>query len=137
MKKQTYIFNADARDLFFDKLDSLHNKASPVLICNGVAPKGSGLEKIKFIRGSKYSDKFCARIFEGFQNTEPSIVVKLIEDSECKMECVYTHINDNEKLNNVFLIQNVMDWPDFDKFNCQVWHLGNTGVNTIEGHWRK
>jgi|TARA_R100000808_G_C2100889_1_gene117993 hypothetical protein len=123
-------------DSFFQKLDSFHSKFSPVLICNGLAPKGSSLEQVKFAKGPKYSQKFVARVFGGFLNTRPSIIVKVLEDSECKMECIYTHINDKEKLNNVFLIQNVMDWPELGKFNCQVWHLGNASVNNIDRHWQ-
>ena len=136
VNKQTYIFNGDATDLFFEKFDSFHNKFSPILVCNGTAVKGSDLQQIKFVKGPKYSDKFVARVFGGFLNIEPSIIVKVLEDFECKMECIYTHINDNEKLNNVFLIQNVMDWPELGKFNCQVWHLGNASVNNINRHWQ-
>ena len=136
VQKQTYIFNGDVTDSFFQKLDSFHSKFSPVLICNGLAPKGSSLEQIKFAKGPKYSQKFVARVFGGFLNTRPSIIVKVLEDSECKMECIYTHVNDKEKLNNVFLIQNVMDWPELGKFNCQVWHLGNASVNNIDRHWQ-
>jgi hypothetical protein len=136
VQKQTYIFNGDVTDSFFQKLDSFHSKFSPVLICNGLAPKGSSLEQVKFAKGPKYSQKFVARVFGGFLNTRPSIIVKVLEDSECKMECIYTHINDKEKLNNVFLIQNVMDWPELGKFNCQVWHLGNASVNNIDRHWQ-
>ena len=136
VQKQTYIFNGDVTDSFFQKLDSFHSKFSPVLICNGLAPKGSSLEQVKFAKGPKYSQKFVARVFGGFLNTRPSIIVKVLEDSECKMECIYTHVNDKEKLNNVFLIQNVMDWPELGKFNCQVWHLGNASVNNIDRHWQ-
>ena len=136
MQKQTYIFNADVRDLFLEKLDSFHIKFSPVLICNGLAEKGESLEKVKFTKGPRYSDKFCSRVFGGFLNIKPSIVVKLIEDSECQMESIYTHVKDNEKLNNIFMIQNVIDWPHLGKFNCQVWHLGDASVNKIDRHWQ-
>ena len=136
VQQQTYIFNGDCDDVFFEKLDSIHFSFSPVLICNGLAEKGAHLEEVKFTKGPKYSDKFVARVFGGFLNTKPSITVKLIQNSECKLECIFTHINDNEKLNNLFLIQNVMDWPEFGKFSCQVWHLGNASVNNIDRHWQ-
>lgn len=136
VQKQTYIFDSEATDIFFEKLDSFHKEFSPVLVCNGMADKGSSLEEIKFTKGPKYSQKFVARVFGGFLNIKPSIVVKILDDFECKMECIYTHIDDKEKLNNTFLIQNVMDYPLSGKFNCQLWHLGAASVSDIDRHWR-
>ena len=35
------------------------------------------------------------------------------------------------------MIQNVMDWPEIDKFSCQVWYLGETSVEQIKEIWNK
>ena len=44
-------------------------------------------------------------------------------------------INDKKTINHLYMIQNVMNWPHIEVFSCQVWYLGETGVNQIKQHW--
>ena len=60
-----------------------------------------------------------------------------MQNKKTKLECILTHINDKKDFNHIYMIQNVMDWPEQDKFSCQIWYLGETSVKQIEEIWNK
>ena len=132
-----YIFNADVEEAFFSKLDSLHDKYVYHLLLSGVAPVGANLESIKMTKNPETSEKYCERVVGGFLNIKPQIIVKFIEDKKTKLECIFTHINNNRNLNLLYMIQNVVDWPKLGHFSCQVWYLGDTTLFEVNEHWNK
>ena len=134
---EQFIFNGDARELFYNKLDNLHEEYVFYLLLSGVAPKGTDLESVKMTKNLNVSEKYCRRVVGGLINIKPEIVVKLIEDGSPTLECIFTKINDNDFLNYTYMIQNVMDWPQIGNFSCQVWYLGETSINEIKGHWNE
>jgi hypothetical protein len=132
---EQYIFNADAGKIFYEKLDDLHDKYVYHLLLSGVAPKDTDLESIKMTKSPRINKKYCERVVGGLVNLKPKIIVKLTEDNTTRLECSFTKINDNEYLNHIYMVQSVMDWPQLDKFSCQVWYLGETTMNQIKEHW--
>jgi len=134
---EKYIFNADAEELFYEKLDDLHDKYVFHLLLNGVAPKGTDLESIKMTKNPDASKKYCERVVGGLLNIRPQILTRLVEDNLTRLECIFTQVDDKESLNHVYMIQNVMDWPQLGNFSCQVWYLGETSMKQIKEHWNE
>jgi hypothetical protein len=135
MAAETYIFNSDAEDEFYERLDDFHKRWVYHLLLSGVAPKGSDLESVKMTKSPQVTRKYCERVVGGLVNIKPEVVVKLVEDGLTRLECIFTKINDNEHINHLYMIQNVMDWPQVGNFSCQVWYLGETGINRVKDHW--
>jgi|TARA_Y100000593_G_scaffold35861_1_gene70005 hypothetical protein len=135
VKLERFIFNGDASELFYEKLDSLHDNWVYYLLLNGVADKGENLESIKMTKSPKVSKKYVERVVGGLVNVNPEIIYKLVEDGDTRIECIFTRLNnDKEILNSLFMIQNVMDYPVQNKFSCQVWYLGGTTTGQIKEH---
>lgn len=132
---EIYIFNSEVTDFFFQKLDALHDKYVYHLLMSGLAPKGADLESIKMTKNPRINRKYCERVVGGLTNIKPQIIVRLLEDRQLKLECIFTKIDDNEYLNHLYMIQNVIDWPKLDNFSCQIWYLGEIGLNQIKKHW--
>ena len=132
---EQYIFENDAQELFYDKLERLHDEVVYSLLLSGVAPRGTKLEEVKMTKNPQASLKYCQRVVGGLVNIKPEIIVKFLEDKELKLECIFTKIIDGEQLNHLFMIQNVMNWPQLEVFSCQIWYLGETGVKEIQKHW--
>tara|TARA_B100000131_G_C18017299_1_gene573052 strand:+ start:246 stop:659 length:414 start_codon:yes stop_codon:yes gene_type:complete len=137
MAVEQYIFNADAAEVFYEKLDELHENYVYHLLLNGVADKGVDLESIKMTKNPDASRKYCERVVGGLVNIKPSLVVRLVEDRLTRLECIFTKINDEEYLNYFYMIQNVMDWPELGKYSCQVWYLGETNIGQIKKIWEQ
>lgn len=130
-----YIFSGETSKLFYKKLDDLHQKYVYHLLLSGLASEGQDLESIKMTKSPSISKKYCERIVGGFLNIKPDVIVKLLEDNEPKIECIFTKIDDKEQINHLFMIQNVNNWPVIGKSSCQIWYLGETSVNEIKKHW--
>lgn len=128
---EKYIFNGDAVDIFYEKLDGLHERYVYHLLLSGVAPKGADIESVKMTKNPDVSRRYCEKVVGGLVNIKPDIVVTFQEDSEIKLQCIFTQITDG----NLFMIQNVMDWPVLGKFSCQVWYLGQTTIGQIKEIW--
>lgn len=135
VKTEQYIFDSSAKDAFYEKIESLHEEYVYHLLMNGMSPKNANLESIKMTKSPQVSKKYCERVVGGLLNIKPSVVVKLLEDGVSKIECIFTKINDKDHINHLFMIQNVIDWPVFNKFSCQIWYLGDTSVEQIKEHW--
>ena len=127
---EKYIFNGDAVEIFYEKLDTLHEKYVYHLLLSGVAPKGTDIESVKMTKNPDVSRKYCEKVVGGLVNIKPDISVALQEDGQIKLQCIFTKVTDH-----LFMIQNVMDWPKIDGFSCQVWYLGETSVNQIKKIW--
>ena len=132
---EQYIFNADAEEAFYGALDDLHDKYVYHLLLSGVAEKGTDLESVKMTKNPQTSIQYCKQVVGGLVNIKPQIVSRLVEDGQTRLECIFTHINDKKHINHLFMIQNVMDWPEIKKFSCQVWYLGETSVIQVKKHW--
>lgn len=130
-----YIFNADAKALFYEKLENLHERCVYHLLLSGVAPKGTDLESIKMTKNLDVSKEYCERVVGGLLNIKPEIIARLVEDGATKLECIFTKIDDKQKINCTYMIQNVMDWPQIGNFSCQIWYMGETSMKEIKGHW--
>jgi len=116
--------------IFYEKLDSLHERYVYHLLLSGVAPKGADIESVKMTKNPDVSRKYCEKVVGGLVNIKPDISVTLQEDGQIKLQCIFTKIADH-----LFMIQNVMDWPKIDSFSCQVWYLGEISVNQIKKIW--
>ena len=132
-----YIFDTETSEVFYEKLEELHDKYVYHLILNGVAEKGTHLESIKMTKNPQANKKYCEKVIGGLLNIKPKILIKLVQNKKTKLECILTHINDKKDFNHIYMIQNVMDWPEQDKFSCQIWYLGETSVKQIEEIWNK
>jgi hypothetical protein len=135
MPCEKYIFNWDASEAFYEKLESLHDEYVYHLLLSGVAPLGTDLESIKMTKNPDVSLAYCQRVVGGLKNIGPHVEASLMEDKKVKLECIFTHINDKKAINYLYMIQNVMNWPQLEVFSCQIWYLGETGVNQIKQHW--
>ena len=133
---EQFIYNSDAAESFYDKLDGLHEEYVHYLLLSGVAAKGTDLESIKMSKNPQTKKKYYTRVVGGLVNVKPQIIARLVEDRNTKLECIFTVLNDNQYVNNeLFMIQNVMDWPVLEKFSCQIWYLGETGIHKIKEFW--
>lgn len=135
MPSEKYIFNWDASEEFYKKLDDLHDKYVYHLLLSGVAPLGTDLESIKMTKNPDVTMSYCRRVVGGLKNIKPQVEARLVEDKKVKLECIFTHINDKKVINHLYMIQNVMNWPQPEVFSCQVWYLGENGVKEIQKHW--
>ena len=131
---EKYIFNWDTQDLFYEKLESFHDKFVYHLLLSGVAPKGTDLESVKMTKSPKVSRKYCERVVGGLVNLKPEVIVRFVEDRVDRLECIITRVDDGQNLNYIYMIQNVMDWPQLDKFSGQVWYLGKETKEEIRKH---
>ena len=116
-------------------MDKFHDDFVYHLLLNGLAKKGDDLESIKMTKSPKVSKKYCEKIVGGLTHIEPSLIVKLVEDGSTKLECIFTHINDKKMINDVCMIQNVVGWPQQDRYSCQVWYLGKNNIDQIKEFW--
>ena len=133
---QTYIFDTQAGQDFYKRLDDLHDEYVYHLLLSGLAEKGLDLESIKMTKNPDVSEKYCKRVVGGLVNVKPQIIVKLTEDKQPRLECIFTVLNDNEYVRNeLFMIQNVMDWPQLGKYSCQIWYLGETALEEVRKKW--
>ena len=133
---EQFIYNSDAEESFYSKLDGCHDKYVYHLLLSGVAEKGADLESINMTKNPATNNKYVARVVGWLLNVKPEVIVKLTEDGRTRLECIITTLNDNKYVyNEVFMIQNVMDWPQLDKFSCQIWYLGETGFGDIKKIW--
>ena len=133
---EQFIYNSDASESFYAKLDGLHEEYVYYLLLSGVAPKGTDLESVKMSKNPRVNKKYYTRVVGGLVNVKPQAVVRLVEDNRTRLECIFTTLNDNEYVNNeLFMIQNVMDWPIIEKFSCQIWYLGETSIHKIKEFW--
>ncbi len=135
MSAEIYIFNADAMELFYEKIEDLHEKHVYRPLLSGVAPNGTDLESIKMSKNPNSQKKYYERVVGGLVNTFPQIIVRLVEDKAIKLECIFTEIDDKEYVKGLYMIQNVIDWPSLGTFTCQVWDLKDTTVDQVRKIW--
>ncbi len=131
MATEKYIFNWDAQDLFYEKLDDLHEKYVESLILSGVSPHGADLESIKMTKNPTVTKEYCKKVVGGLVHIKPQTIVSLLEDKKLLLQCIFTQISKSQ----TFMIQNVINWPEFDKFSCQIWLLSENSVMNINNHW--
>lgn len=130
---EQYIFSAETEEIFYEKLDDLHEKYVYHLLLSGTAPKGTDIESIKMTKNPISSTKYCEKVIGGLTNIRPQVISRLVEDRITRLECIFTNITEN----HTFMIQNVMDWPQIEGFSCQVWYLGETTLGEIKEIWKK
>ncbi|MBC8395155.1 MAG: hypothetical protein H8E05_00500 [Bacteroidetes bacterium] len=136
MATHQYIYGLETQEGFYEKLDSFHETHVENLIMNGLAKQGDDLESIKMTKSPFVTEQTCKRIIGGLKNVKPEIILKLRDDMGLVMECIFTHINDGDFLNEVYMIQNVHGWPEDKGFSCQIWNMQeNTGINEIKLLW--
>lgn len=132
---EKYIFSGETSNLFYSKLNELHDKYVYHLVLSGVAPIGTHLESIKMTKNPLVSRGYCEKVVGGLLNINPDVIVKLLEEDEIKIECIFSKLDDKKEFNQLFLIQNVMNWPQINNFSCQIWYLGENCVSQIKKHW--
>ena len=91
--------------------------------------------KVKLTKNPEGSKDLCRRVIGGLTKVKPEIVYKLVQDGETRLECIFTWLNDGVYLKDeLFMIQNVMNWPQLGKFSNQIWYLGKETKKEIKGH---
>lgn len=135
MKKKTYIYNKEVINFFEKKLHSFHDSFVDIMLLSGLAEQGQDLEEIKFSKHPSYTLKYYQRIVGGFKNVKHSIQIQAFDDKGLNAELFFTNIHYDEHINNVFFIQNVMNWGGKEKFCCQVWQLKPTSIEKINNYW--
>jgi len=134
---EQYIYEAQTESIFYEKLENFHDKYVYHLLLNGLAEKGVDLESIKMTKNPDVGKKYCQRVVGGLTKVKPEVIVSLVEDGHLRLQCIFTFLNDNEYAKNeLFMIQNVMDWPQLGKYSCQIWYLGQSSVSVIKDHWK-
>ena len=83
---EKYIFNGDAAEIFYEKLDTLHERYVYHLLLSGVAPKGADIESVKMTKNPDVSRKYCEKVVGGLVNIKPNIIAGLEEDKEIKLQ---------------------------------------------------
>ncbi len=100
-----------------------------------MAEVGQDLESIKFTKHPSYTLKYYQRIVGGFKNVPTAIHIQAHDERGLNSEFFFTKIQYDEHINNVFLIQNVMNWYGTNKVCCQVWQLKPTTLDQINEYW--
>ena len=137
MTTERYVFDSDLEHFFYEKLDNFHDIFVIHSLLCGVADKGVDLESIKMSRNPSISLKYCERVVGGLTNTKPQAIVELIQDRNTVLQCIFSQFNDSKTIGNyTYMVQNVMDYPQLGKFSCQIWYLGEIGVDTIKDYWK-
>ena len=134
---EQYIFNGDTEKHFYEKLDSIHDTYVMHLMMSGVAEKGMHIEDIKMVKNPNTTMSYCKKLVGGLTHIKPSVIARLVEDKITRLECIFTKIRDGGDYfeNDLFMIQNVIDYPKPGKFSCQIWYLGEATTKQIEDHW--
>ena len=137
MTTEKYVFGAELERFFYEKLNAFHDAFVIHLLLSGVADKGADLESIKMSKNPAVSLKYCERVVGGLTNTAPQAIVELVQDRDIRLQCIFSCFNDDETVGNyTYMVQNVMDYPRLGKFSCQIWYLGEIGVDIIKDYWK-
>ena len=107
------------------------------LLLSGLANKGEDIESIKFTKHPSYTLKYYQKIIGGFKNIKPSIQLQAYDEEGLYAECFFTYIKHDEHIDNVYYIQNIMNWYGSTQLCCQVWKLKQTSLQEINDYWIK
>ena len=134
-QEESYIFNQDSLDLFSKKLKKFHEEFKAKALLCGMENVGDDIESIKFSKSPKFTLKYYQRIVGGFKNVPTFARVKSFSDSGLNAECFFNYLNYDKHIDNVFMLQNVMNWAGTQKFCCTIWSLKSTSISNIKEYW--
>jgi hypothetical protein len=129
------IFRKSARIPFYEILDKFHENFVDCFLLTGVTKNNADLEEIPFTKHPDYSLDFYKILVGGLKKFKPSLVCRLQEEKYLELECLYYNFGEYEGENQVYMIQNVMNWTNKNDFCCQVCNLSLRDIDLIETFW--
>ena len=120
---KTNIFLETASQAFYEKLDLLHELFIECILLTGVCKNGSMLEKIPFQESETYSSECYKMLIYLMKTMKPNFSCRLLNKKRLEVECLFYDFSSDITGNQVYMIQNVIDWTSKKNFCCQVWML--------------
>lgn len=140
IKKSIYL--DDAAYDFYSKLDSFYDAHVGHLIMSGVAQNGSNLNQVNFSFSSDFTREFYEALVYVMQRIKPSFKSMLISNKRLEVECIFYNFGGQFSNNQIYMMQNTMDWTSRENFNCQIWQMNpdsfyfdEIGTETIKKYW--
>lgn len=136
MKTERHIFQGEINEIFADKLHGFHDLYVETMLLCGVDKVGTPLDEIKMTKNPHYGMPFYKRIVGGLLKFPPSVFCCGIdENGELLAEMFFTHLDNGDDVQGVFLLQNVYHWESPDYYCSQVWQLKTDNQDYINEYW--
>jgi hypothetical protein len=130
-----FIFKNQASICFHEKLSCFLDFFLDKLILNGVSKNNTPISIINFTESKSYITSFYDTLLTLFEYSQPSSIVRLINNNRMESECLFYDYTEVEYFKSIFMVYNIMDWTDNDNFNCQVWTTRDVDLETINYYW--
>ena len=82
-----------------------------------------------------YSLDFYKILVGGLKKFNPALICRLQDERRLELECLYYDFGEHAGENQVYMIQNVMNWTNKNDFCCQICNLSLRDINLIETFW--
>ena len=102
---------------FYEKLDFFHEHFIDKMLMCGVSNNGTHLVDL-----IKQKEALPALVFL-VQRFKPFCISKLTNKKRLELECMFFDFSEPGFSDNVYMIQNVMDWTSKKNFSCQFWKV--------------
>ena len=139
MNGEYFIFKESAVNVFYGKLEDVHEIFTATAVMFGSASIGTRIEDIKLSVSPPFQSnrKVCGKVVGSLMNTQPMITAHLIEKSFVAVECLFFQLTGNSFKSEIFLVQNIIDWPVESFFTCEVFILKGLEMEPIKELWNK
>jgi len=133
-----FIYSAETEEHFYEKIDEFHDEYVLHLLLSGASDFSETIEQIKMTKNPEVSLPYCKKVIYGLTHLSPSVMVSFLDDQSVRLQCIFTYIDNLDYGHrDLIMIQNVIGWPEKDKFSCQVWYLQNISLESLEGFWHE
>ena len=121
---ETNIYIDEASLDFYEKLDFFHEHFIDKMLMCGVSNNGTHVEEIPFTKCAReYNYDFYKALVFLVQKFQPFCISKLTNKKRLELECMFFDFSEPGFSDNVYMIQNVMDWTSKNNFSCQFWKV--------------
>ena len=134
---ETNIYIDEASLDFYEKLDFFHEHFIDKMLMCGVSNNGTHIEEIPFSKcAQEYNFDFYKALVFLVQKFESFCATQLINKKRLELECLFFDFSEPGFSDNVYMIQNVMDWTSKKNFSCQFWKVqDNINPKMIKEFW--
>ena len=134
---ETNIYIDEASLDFYEKLDFFHEHFIDKMLMCGVSNNGTNIEEIPFSKcAQEYNFDFYKALVFLVQKFKSFCGTQLINKKRLELECLFFDFSEPGFSDNVYMIQNVMDWTSKKNFSCQFWKVqDNIDQKMIKEFW--
>jgi len=131
---ERHIFK-DCESYFSKKLDAFHQIYVDAFLMIGVDKPNKKLQDIEATRNPQYSELHYKRIIQGLLATDPLISCKLFVKKKLNVSCSLYYLNNNQDIEDLYMVQQSNRWNDSDLSCYQIWKLYRSNIFDINNHW--